>query len=158
MRCSAALSRLSREEMRHDRRHGAAHAARQRLDHGHVLAEFRRDRRELQSDEAGAGDDDPLRSVEARLDRVGLGERTEIEYAVGLGAGHRQLAVLRAGREHEMVVGESLAGGECDAARDAVDRNRPVAGHDRNGVLLVIARLPQLQALGGGLAEQIGLR
>ena len=55
------LMRLG-EELRHDRRHGAAHAARQRLDHRHLLAELRGDGGELQPDKAGAGDDDALRA------------------------------------------------------------------------------------------------
>ena len=61
-------------------------------------------------------------ALEARAQRVGVGERAQVEHAVELGAGQREPPRLGAGRQQQPVVAQPLAVVEHDLVRRDVDR------------------------------------
>ena len=124
----------------------------------HFLAELAGDGGELQTDEAGADDDDGLGGFETPVDSVGFGERAQIHHAVEVGAFHRQQAVTGAERQHQMVVRERRPGGEMEARRVTVDACHAIAEQEIDTAGLVEGLRPQHQPVDGHLAEQISLR
>ena len=110
------------EEMRGRHRDDAAHHPVGQLDDMDVLAVGARDGGEFEADEAGADHHDPVGGGEPLAQLVGLGQRAQIAHAVELDARQWRHPVARAGGEHEMAVGEALAGSE----------QQPLAGAGRS--------------------------
>ena len=154
----AALLVPCGEVPRHAGRDDAAHDALGHLQHGDGLALRGGDRGEFQSDETGADDDDGPRLRQPRLERIGLRQRADIENALELRARQRQQPVARAEREHEMVIGERLAGSERDLLAGRIDRRDTRLRHQLDAVVAIEGVRPQPQRLQGHLALQIGFR
>ena len=88
--------------------HRAAHRTRGGLHHGHLLAALGRHGREFEADESRADDDDVLDRLDTLTQCPRIGERAQICNASPSWPGSDgEQPVARAGRQHEMVVGEA---------------------------------------------------
>ena len=146
------------EELRHRRRNGARHGAVGKFEHMHRFAERARHRREFEPDEPGAGNNDLVCIGEHRTDRVGIGKRAQAEDAVQISAGDRQRAVMRAERQHEVIVIERAAARQRDALVGAVDRGDARLRDDLNAIIGEEFLRTERQRLGRCLAHEIGFR
>ena len=94
-----------------------------RLEHGHRALGRAGGRGGLQADPAGSGHHDPGARLEGRTEPVGIGDRTEVEHLLAVGAGEVEAARRGAGGEQQLVVGHLRAAGRGGhGARAAVDR------------------------------------
>ncbi len=90
------------------------------VDDGHVGAPPARGRRDLAPDEAGADDDDPVRDIERRAQRLRVIQRPEVVHVVA--SGDRQPVRRGAGRDDDGVGPQPMA---------VVEYHRPITGLER---------------------------
>src|SRR6185437_8748459 len=111
---------LFEKKVRHDGRDCPAHRARD-LDDGRLSPEARGGRRDFQSDEPGADDDDLRLGPEALANRGRIGDVAEREHPLETDSRNVEPPLSRARGEDEMSVRNRPALAELDSPRGAVD-------------------------------------
>src|SRR5712691_10650727 len=101
----------------------------------------------LQSDPAGPDHRDLRCPLDRRLDRVAVGDPAQVVHAVGVGAGHRQLARRGTGRQQQLGVTDGLTAGQADLLGAAVDAGHGLAQAELHVVLGVPVRGQGVQLL-----------
>ena len=96
----------------------------------------------------------PPAALQALAQRRGVGQRAQLADAVQAGAGQRQAARPRAGRQQQPVVGHALAAGEDDRGAVGVERLDRGAGAQLDRVLVVEALVVDVDRLVVGLATE----
>ena len=128
-----------------------------RFDDGHVETALTRRGGKLGPDPAGSDHGHLRAGLEARSQRVAVGERTQVVHSVEAGAGHPDLARLRAGGDQQPVVGGPRIAVDEDPVLGRVDRRDPGRGQQLDVVLLVEALLVHAGLLPRHLAAQVFL-
>ena len=144
--------------LRKQRRHRAGHQAGRGLEHGDMLAEHARDRRDLEADETAADDHHGLGAGQGAADRHGVLDAAQSQHAGKIAPRDRQAPRAAAGREGQPRIGQDLAVGEVHRLIGAVDRRHGDARHE--GDILAGNRLGRTQGQSRRvhLAEQHGFR
>ena len=130
----------------------ALHQPVHEVDHAHLGAGLGEAVGGLEAEQPAADDDGAGARWRRALDRRDIAEIAEGEHAGQLHARDRQPDRTRAGREHELGVGQRRAVGETDAADVRIDRDRGVAVEQRDAALAPPARGFQLDLGGRDLA------
>ena len=145
-----------RPELRAELRHEGHLAAQQ---HGHIVPERARGRRDLHADPSGADDDDATPAVGDRgAQGVRLVDRAQQVHAREVPARHGQRMRCRARREQQLVVGERLAAREGHDARGPVDPGRRLPRAEPDVALRVPAEGVHVERAALVVPREVALR
>lgn len=125
---------------------------------GHGLAELGGNCGKLQADEPATDDDEAGRRVDAFTQPVGIGEPTDGEDAVELGARHRQRTIADAERQRQMIVAQTTSRLQLDLAGRPVDGRDRFAENELDVAVLIEFLAAEKEPVGADGADQISLR